>query len=265
MMRKLLIAIVGWFALAGGAHATLVQHWKLDDNAASTTVVATVGSNASLLGGDNTSAKATTGPGGTITAGFDLNGSDDSINATISSVGPSAAFSVSAWAKFDSASAGPITGTISDANSRIEKTSDTNIQYQNNSGLTLNFTVPSLGTTNWHHILFTRTSGNSCKLYVDGTQSSSGAQTLANGYGPSRIGRGGTSNFFDGKLAQVKIFNSDESANVASLYAEGSGGGGGSTVPRQAIVVGSLSRPYQPTDIDWRCSPFAAFFGALAP
>lgn len=43
----------------------------------------------------------------------------------------------------------------------------------------------------------------------------------------SRSASSTPTDFFDGCLAWAKVFDSDESANVAALYAEGTGGGGG--------------------------------------
>ncbi len=200
---------------------TLVQHWKCDDNAASTTVVATVGTNGTLEGGDNTSAKTVAGPGGSITAGFDLNGTDDAITIAASGISfaTSTAFSVSFWAEWD-LSTGRVMGRSDGLTSRIAKTTDTNIAWVNSTGTAVNFTVPSLGTTAWCHVLITRTTGNSMRCFLNGTESSSGAQSAAGTFAPTYLGRQ-SSNFHDGKFAQVKIFDSDESANVAALYAEG--------------------------------------------
>jgi len=42
---------------------------------------------------------------------------------------------------------------------------------------------------------------------------------MAETFAPTTIGRQNT-NYYDGKVAWCKVFNSDESANVAALYAE---------------------------------------------
>src|SRR5689334_12249072 len=86
----------------------LIQHWKLDDNAASTTVVATVGNNGTLNGGDNTSVKhSATGPGTGITSSFDMNGTDDFIDIAGASLSfaSGTAFSVSLFFQSDDNSA----------------------------------------------------------------------------------------------------------------------------------------------------------------
>lgn len=204
---------------------SLVQHWKLDDNAASTTVVATVGTNATLVGGDNTSTVHVAGPGGSIVSGFLLNGTDDEIDISASSISfaTTVAFSVSLWFKRSGTTARLIGGTT--ANGRILGSSDTNIQVVNGSGSSLNYTVPSMGTSSWHHLLVTRTTGNSCRVFLDGTESSSGSQSVTGTIALTSIGKQNSlfSNGF--AVAWAKVFDSDESANVAALYAEGVAGG----------------------------------------
>lgn len=216
------------------SYAAVTQHWPLNDNAASTTVVATVGTNGSLVGGDNTSAKATTGPGGTITAALDLNGTDDYIliNGSSISFASGAAWSLSAWVKLDGAETTcQIAGKHFDSNNRIFVQASGTLRCRINS-TNSDFAIPALGTTNWHHILVTKTSGDSLRVFVDGTESSTGAVSNTATFAPTVIGGGVSGTIVhDGKIAQVKVFDTDESANVATLYAEGTGGGGGSAVP----------------------------------
>lgn len=197
----------------------LTQHWKLDDNAASTTVVATVGTNGTLEGGDNTSAKTTAGPGGIITAAFDLNGTDDAV--AVSGISLAGTFSFSLWFNTDTASARHMIGTSAGSNNdRIGYASDTSIIVRR--AVTLTYTVPSIGTGAWHHLLVTRDGSNNARVFMDGVESSTGSQSSTGTWAPNRIGLGATAGvFFDGKVAQVKVFDTDESANVATLYAEG--------------------------------------------
>lgn len=196
----------------------LIHHWPLSDNAASTTVAATVGTNATA--NTNTDTLTTAGPGGQIAAGFDFDGTAEEVDISAASVSfaSGSAFSVSCWVEFDAAT-GRFVGISGAAIHRVAKTSDTVIQVQS-STTTLSFSVPSLGTTLWHHVLVTRDASNNCRLFVDGAESSSGAQSLPGTFAPTRLARSNTS-YFDGKIAGVKIFDTDESANVAALYAEG--------------------------------------------
>lgn len=220
MKRLLLALMLGLLPLSAGA--ALIHHWPLSDNAANTTVDNTVGADGTLEGGDNTSAKTTAGPGGSITAGFDFNGSDDAVDISAASVSfaSGTAFSVSLWFNADGVATGRLMGRDADDNGIILKTADTTIRV-GVQGSAVNYTVGAMGTTNWHHLLVTRTAGNSVRVFLDTVESSSGAQSLAGLFAPLNIGLRGPGNFSDGPIAGVKIFDSDESANVASLYAEG--------------------------------------------
>lgn len=201
----------------------ILLHLNLADNAASTTVVAQVGSNGTLLGGDNTSVKSTTGPNANIAAAFDLNGSDDAVDISANSISfaSASAFSVRALVKFDQA-VGQLLGLSSSANSRISKSTDTELRVVGGSGTIRAYAVPSLGTTNWHDIVVTRTTGNATRLWCDGTESSSGSQSLAEAFAPNRIGSASTF-FHDGKLAAATVWSRElSSAEVAELYNGGS-------------------------------------------
>jgi hypothetical protein len=210
------------FLLLTSTALAQVQQWNLQDNAASTTIVAAVGTNGTLVGGDNTSVKSTTGPGGSYPLGLDLNGTDDGIDVSGSSMlfAVDTAWAVSVWVKTDGATF-PIMARPASNNPAILKTSDTAIQVRNSAGTAYNFTVPSIGTSAWRHYLVTKTAGNSLRVFVDGTESSTGAVTMAGNFNPETIGyRNGT--FGDGQVSGVKVFNTDQAANVATLYAEGS-------------------------------------------
>lgn len=265
-MRTLLIAVVGWLALAGVGRAAVTQFWKFDDTGATTTIVATTGTNATSARNASTMTSSSAPAGGSISASFNFVPNNDEIDISASSLSfaSGSAFSFSACFNVDSvASSMPITGRSDNTAGAVRLASSTTIVLRNSVGTDYTFTVPTISTGTWYHLFVTKTTGNSSRLWLNGTESSTGALTYANTYAPTRIGRT-SATYLDGKIAYVRFFDSDESANVATYYAEAFGGGG-STVPRQAIVVGSLARPYQPTDIDWRCNPFAAFFGALAP
>lgn len=199
----------------------LILHLPMDDNAASTTVVAAVGTNGVLEGGDNTSAKTTAGPGGIIAAGFDLNAVDDAINISANSLsfGSGSAWSMSGWCKSDGV-VSRFVGIAGGLTDRILKVNDTLIRINNNSGSNFDYTVASIGTTDWWHLLVTKTAGDSMRVFKNGVESSTSAQSFTGSFSPTYIGRQ-TTNFHDGKLSYFKFFNSDESANAATLYAEG--------------------------------------------
>lgn len=209
-------AVVGSLCLAWTtiADAAVVHFWKLDDNAASTTVLATNGSNGTFT--ENTNANRVAGPGGKIPYALNFDGNDDVAISGVS-FASGATWSFSAWVRFDSTNA-QLVGNFASGLNRIYKSSDTNIRVVSSSPFQ-DYTVPALGTTNWHHIFVTHSAGNSVRLWVDGVESSSGAQTIAGGMAPVSIGAG-NSNRIAGDLAWVKFYDTDESANVAAIYAE---------------------------------------------
>jgi len=206
--------------LASPAMAAEVNHWPLSDKAESTDVDDPVGGDdGTLLGGDNTIDKTTTGPGGLFTAAFDLNGTDDAVDISAASLSftDGTAFSVSFWWRPDSTTF-EVLGRAGTNDANIRQGSATVVNVATNLSSTA-FTVPSI-TAEWHHGLVTRTTGNSVRFFLDGTESSSGAQTLTGTFNPNRIGVRNVG-FADGKIAGVRVYNTDESANVATLYAEG--------------------------------------------
>lgn len=216
-------ALAIWLFMATASQAAVTQFWKLDDNAASTTVVATTGTNATLAGGDNTSVKQTgSGPGGSITYAFDLNGSDDYVDFAASAVSfaDGAAFSVSAWVNLDALTAEVLVGRAGSATRYVRVDTSTSIRVYI-GGATADYTVPTMSTGTWYHLLITRAAtSNSTRVFLNGTESSTGAQTQSGAMDLDAIGRTSLA-FGDGRISQVRIYNSDESANVATIYAEG--------------------------------------------
>lgn len=198
---------------------TLVRHYKLNDNAASTTVVATVGTNGTLAGGDNTSVKATTGPGGTITYAFDMNGTDDAVNIQEYDAADSTAYSVSMWVNLDSVTNQYVMGRAASSYRWIRVTSSTVIRISASVD-DADFTVPTLSTGTWYHIFATRTAANSGRLWINGTESVTGAISAGGNFTVNALARYSGA-FTNGRIAEFRMWNSDESANVATWYAEG--------------------------------------------
>jgi hypothetical protein len=56
------------------------------------------------------------------------------------------------------------------------------------------------------------------RVFIDGSEVAGGSQDLDETYQPRRIGYGNTTPY-DGKIAWVRLWNTDESANVAAIYA----------------------------------------------
>lgn len=205
----------------------LIRHWKLDDNAASTTVVATVGSNATSQ--RNTSLMAIgagNGPGGALDdAGlvFDRDLSDylAANNPTLSSNG-----TIACWFKTDETSFSKIIFDVRDA------ANDGPLLFWNVAGPYIqgvrnpDSVFSSSGYTDnaWHHVLFSWTN-TFCYLYIDGslvnTNGPHGTQTVSV-TATIEIGRSKTSGqgWWDGALADVRLYDTNEAANVATIRNE---------------------------------------------
>lgn len=198
---------------------SLIHHWKCQDNAASTAVVAAVGTNGTLIGGDNTSDKSVAGPGTAYPLALGFNGSDDAvdISAAAISIANLTAFTFSCWVYF-LATGQRVLGMAAAAESRILTTPGMTRVDVTLSG-TGNFTVSSVATVVWHHLLVSRTAANSTRCFMDSVESSSGALTVNGIFRPNVLARS-QATYGQIRLADVRVYNSDESANVAAIMAE---------------------------------------------
>ncbi len=221
----------------------VVRHYVFNDNAASTTLVATVGTNGALTGGDNTSAKAAAGPGGTITASLDLNGTDDGLG--IQEIERDAvAFTYSGWVYPDSLTNLVFFGRAASQFRKLQATTSTNVLFATSLD-DYNFTVPAFSTATWYHIFLTGTAGGTFRLWINGTESTTGSVAGGGITTTNVIGRSNTV-YANARFAQWRIFDTDESANVATYYAEGVSAGGRTTKNTRSHPLGIGS------GINWR-------------
>ena len=178
---------------------------------------------------------------------FVFDGVGDKIELSTQSLGITGAISVSAWVKIPTTNTGG-GGTNIQIISAEDRTSGTNRNWlfywrggsQNIFGCSI---FDSLGTavgtsTNsvvpndnqWHHVMFTYagdTSTDGLKLFVDGIQRAQA--TSANGGVRSTTAVvptiGSLSNnlqwMFEGNIDEVSIFDTDQSANVSTIYNSG--------------------------------------------
>jgi hypothetical protein len=200
---------------------SLIAHYTLDGTEASTTVTATVGTNGTLSGAGNCSASQVTGPGNTITHGMTFDGTNDRITITEIYKDTSTAYSLSVWYRAINTDYKAFFGQGADWVTAMYISAGGDAIFKTASN-TATFTIPAIGTT-WHHYLFTHAAGNTSRMFLDGTESSSGALTSAGYFSGSLISGWNSESSGNGELAQWKFFDSDESANAATLYAEGVG------------------------------------------
>ena len=102
--------------------------------------------------------------------------------------------------------------------------------------------LSSVGTFNdntWHHVLYVKNATNML-LYIDGSLNASntdGGTTTTSSLDMRLGARYTTANFYEGLMDEVAIWNSDQSANVATIYNGG--------VPNDLASLSPLSW--------WRC------------
>ena len=105
MCRKLfyLLTLVLVLGLTSNASATLVGNWKLDDNAANPTVVASMGPNGTFsdaTGNPNTDFHSVTGRTGALNTALNFDGADDYVDCTNSAAfDMTTGLTMSAWVK----------------------------------------------------------------------------------------------------------------------------------------------------------------------
>jgi hypothetical protein len=203
--------------------------WHLSDNAANTTVV---DSSSNATGGTaaaNTSGKTTTGQVG---AALTFNGSSDAINLGIaSSLGLGDVLTIEAWVKATSLSARQGIFTTRNQNEsgsfQLEVgpgNSHTNVAVVAGVGTWVAETTNNVvATSQWKHLVYTRTSSTSQTIYVNGAaQSLQGSATysFSDNSSTKYIGEGTNGGqFFGGSLDEVRISKIARSADwIATEY-----------------------------------------------
>mgnify|MGYP001559138706 CR=1 FL=1 len=169
---------VKWYDLCGRAHGTLTNMDPASDWV------------------------PTTRPGGFGALDFVTNDYVDFSAGAPPSFPSGSPFTISAWALFRAAT-GRILGVPDVSANNFSKITDTAITVRCGATLTT-FTVPSIGTTNWHHVCASRTAADSVRVWLDGAESSTGALTNAGTFAPTFIGRTSTA-YHNGQLDDITI------------------------------------------------------------
>jgi len=186
-------------------------------------------------------------PSFTNTYSLDFDGVDDKVELNTQSFGITGTISVSAWVKIPTSNTGG-GGTNIQYFVGEDRTNLTNRNWvlswrggglNRISGVifdsggtavaaTTNAIVPNDG--NWHHVMFTYTGDTSTdglKLFVDGIQraqatSLNGGTRSTTNVVPTIGGISqGIARMFEGNIDEVSIFNTDQSANVSTIYNDG--------------------------------------------
>lgn len=200
-------------------------HYKLNDDAANTTIADSSGEgNNGTMNGGNTVDKSVAGK---IDKAIDFDGTGDFIVPTSNIVlGETSSFAL--WFNTDTVAAGKIIlGKAADNDVYTQITSATTIAVQpDTGGQAKTFTVPTLSTGTWYHLIVVRTA-QTTRLYINNVESTSGGQTLTGNYTVNRIGRysNSTTNDFNGRMDDIRLFPTHAltSAERTGIYNGGSG------------------------------------------
>ena len=85
-------------------------------------------------------------------------------------------------------------------------------------GTLLNYTV-SITLQSWHLLIVTRDSLNNWRVYLDGVESSTGAQSSSNSLTVYNIGRRDSSNYWDGEIDDVQYYTSAlTQSQITAIY-----------------------------------------------
>jgi hypothetical protein len=243
-MNRFLMIAAAWLGLTSAANAALNAQWLLQDNAASTTVVANVGTNGALTSAGNTSASTQTpGPGTLLLRALQFDGTNDYVNCTTSNTAVltnKAVGTLSFWFKTSNATASDRRIVLVSTNAgagTVRASAGLNSSHQiavyaragDAESTQTKITTATYNDGNWHHVLAViNWAGDATTIYVDGVSvAQSGTISFtgsASGSGNSAgvtIASANTSGaYFPGQLADVRIYDSNESANVAAIMAE---------------------------------------------
>lgn len=116
---------------------------------------------------------------------------------------------ISLWFKAVSFAANMYLVGQAEAFSYIGIINSTTIRVQTSASDFKDFTVPTMSMATWYNLIFYRDSANDGRVYLNGTQSSSGAQKQFSYAAWNQLGRlwdGSAGFFFNGKLADVQFF-----------------------------------------------------------
>lgn len=158
------------------------------------------------------------GPGGQIQTGRLFNGSSDYF--VIPPVSLPGVLSVSGWFLRNAINNLFVMLGSNTTATAIRDLSNTQL-YVTIGTTSGTFDVPPMEKGIWHHLVLVRDESNLCRLWLDGDERT--AATLPGTFQVNQIGRRGSNRYHSGALAWIRIFDSDESANVAALRAEGTG------------------------------------------
>lgn len=197
----------------------LTNHWPLQDNAATTALDDIVGSgDATLSTGNSSDYSQADGPGTAYPRSILLTNATH--RATMTATRNSSTSTFCAWVKFPVSAAGGLKGLVAGINIYIltSGTSSTAGVFDSSAFRTsgYNLTTPGSG---WHHLACV-SNGTSHRWYVDGVAVGSAITPYTLGTSLTSILGDGFSQGWRSQTADLRLYDTDESANLATIMAE---------------------------------------------
>ena len=166
---------------------------------------------------------------------FDGTSPGDAITSNTSGITGNTARTISFWYNIGSSSSAMIPfslGGINDTNSNSQfaycinrQDTETTAAIFGRGGNDISpITVPATNDSQWHNVIITYT-GSTLALYIDGSNitlpSQPSAYATTDGFKIGGWSQAGN-RLFDGKMSNVVVWNTDQSANLANIYNNGS-------------------------------------------
>jgi hypothetical protein len=151
---------------------------------------------------------------GQIDGADEFDGTDDLV--TFSEITINDNYTLEFWMNSDDITNRTILGKHTDADNYLALIDATTIRLRHNGSAHFQYTVPTMSTGTFYHVAITKDSSDNWRLYLNGSESSTGAVNNTNTFQFTTIGQGHTnSNYdFDGELDEVRISN--DSAHQAA-------------------------------------------------
>jgi RHS repeat-associated protein len=189
------------------AQSGLVGYWRLDDGAG-TSACDAKGTNVGTYQGGFTLNQAGA-LAGDLDASVAFNGTTGDVSIpSATAVNTADTFSIEAWTKRGALGTNQVIASKQGTAWTLLFNTTNNLVLQQNGVNIVASTTTVADTTTWHHVVATK-SGSTTKLYIDGVDRTGTVtnKTLANSTSPLLLGKTGTTNFFNGRIDEVALYN----------------------------------------------------------
>jgi len=148
----------------------------------------------------------TTNRFGEVDSAYDLNGTNQYFGFTTVTI--TGAFTYSSWWNGDNLNMF-LTGLAGDNDNYIGIKDADEYQCQGITGGQYKYyTVPTMSTGTWYHVVITRDASNNVRVYHNGVESSSGAQSITAAMSMNIFGRySSTATYANGRISDILLWN----------------------------------------------------------